>query len=315
MKEYLFACSLLIVAVTEAKTVAWWRMEGAVDECSTTITNSITPGTLVGQWNKPDDSSRYDATFTLPVSGLDANGSSVHLASTSSTRNSRYYSVTDDGTLRLGSLTAEAFVKWDTACTLGYGASAGIFGYIRDDLVSCAYGVGFYADSINARFNDGTDKTIEMPAKSSLQTEPRVCDGRWHHVAITFDGETKKATLWVDYEKCGELILNGPLNYVDGRPFRIGNFGERGMVGWVDEVRISDCVLDVSEFLDARPPEGVLLDEHEPAETLYRFRMGDIAELPSFLRWWIYTALVSAYRFCSSSLLDSNNNDYRVLSY
>lgn len=280
MKRIFIAIPLLAGLVAQAKTVAWWRMEGKTGDSAATVVNKVDPGTLNGIWSASGAPACYDETFVMRTKGVDANISSVRLGDGNDNMHTRHYAVTDNGTLRPDSLTAEAFVKWNAERALGISASAGILGYVRDNIVSCAYGFGFYGDSIVARFNDGAEKTIEMPAKPATQTGSRVLDGLWHHVAITFDGVTKKAALWVDYEKCGELVLDGPLNYVEGKTFNIGNYGGRGMLGWVDEVRISDSVLDVGEFLDARLPDGFFLDEHEPVETLYRYRMGDAVVLP-----------------------------------
>ena len=69
-------------------------------------------------------------------------------------------------------------------------------------------------------------------------------DGAWHHVALTMDHETLKASLFVDYQPCGGGTVAAPLVYDDSN-LVIG----RGLDGWLDEVRLSAAVLHPEQFL------------------------------------------------------------------
>lgn len=71
-----------------------------------------------------------------------------------------------------------------------------------------------------------------------------VNDGQWHHVALTYDRETQKADLYVDYKPCGGGKTSNPLVYDDSDMV----FG-RGLDGWLDEVRLSPEVLHFEQFL------------------------------------------------------------------
>ena len=81
-------------------------------------------------------------------------------------------------------------------------------------------------------------------------------DGEWHHLAFSFDADTKTLRLYFDYSEVGSLELPDGLVYADNadgiRNLEIGSFNKASWGrwrGWVDEVRISDTVLQPSEFL------------------------------------------------------------------
>ena len=74
---------------------------------------------------------------------------------------------------------------------------------------------------------------------------PRVPDdGAWHHVAATYDGETRKAVLYVDYQAGGGGTVAAALAY-DASDLVIG----RGLEGWLDEVRLTPAALHPEQFL------------------------------------------------------------------
>ena len=80
-------------------------------------------------------------------------------------------------------------------------------------------------------------------------------DGEWHHLAFSFDAYTETLRLYFDYSEVGSRELPG-LVYADNadgiRNLEIGSFNKASWGrwrGWVDEVRISDTVLQPSEFL------------------------------------------------------------------
>ena len=262
----------------QANTVGWWRMEGTSGELAQSIANEIDPEKLSAVFNGQGTASRFSETFVPPVSSVAANRASVTIAAAAGDAGNMHQSkfeVTDDGShsLRPASFTLEAFFKWNTAQPLAANATAGIAGYIHDSsVIACSYGIGLYGNTVIAKFYDGADRTL-----TGSSGTPR--DGKWHHLAVTFDHATRKAELWLDYKSVGTMTLTADLVYADN-PLCIGCFGERGMVGWVDEVRLSDCALGADEFLDARLDKGCLLDSHEPAETLFRYRMGDAVQFP-----------------------------------
>lgn len=262
---------------TQANTVGWWRMEGAVGTSAREIPNSEASGTLTAVWNKSLVTSSFSETFVTPVTNVTANESSVSISADNNMHGNRFEVPAEEAqrSLRPVSLTLEAFFKWNTEKTLADNATAGVAGYIHSSsVIACSYGIGLYGNTIVAKFYDGADRTLTAPA-----VYPR--DGKWHHLAVTFDGTTRKAELWYDYQSKGTLTLTNDMVFDDiSQPFCIGSFGQRGMIGWVDEVRLSDRVLRADEFLEARLDKRCLLDAHEPAETLFRYRMGDAVQFP-----------------------------------
>ena len=74
-------------------------------------------------------------------------------------------------------------------------------------------------------------------------------DGKWHHIAFTVSGTTAK--LYCDYILEDTATLTEKLYYVDDAPLYIGasQMGYYMPGGFVDEVRISDVVLEPLQFL------------------------------------------------------------------
>lgn len=267
-----------VCLAAQANTVGWWRMEGTSGELAQSIANEIDPAKFAAVWNNQGMASRFSETFAVPVSHVGENRTSASIAAVGSEYANMHksrFEVADDSShgLRPASFTLEAFFKWNAEQTLAGNATAGVAGYIHDSsVIACSYGIGLYGNSVIAKFYDGSDRTL-----TGSSGTPR--DGKWHHLAVTFDHATKKAELWLDYKSVGTMTLAADLVYAD-KPLCIGSFGERGMIGWIDEVRLSDCVLSADEFLDARMPKRCLLSAEEPAETLFRYRMGDAVRFP-----------------------------------
>jgi len=69
-------------------------------------------------------------------------------------------------------------------------------------------------------------------------------DGAWHHVALTYDAQTRLAGLYLDHLACGGGTVAAALVY-DDSDFVIG----RGLDGWLDEVRLTACALHPEQFL------------------------------------------------------------------
>ncbi len=81
---------------------------------------------------------------------------------------------------------------------------------------------------------------------------PKITDGKWHHVAMTYDGAMVR--LYVDYVLRGYLAWSGTLAYDSGNAGKLcvgGNYGTSygAWDGFIDEVRISDEALPPEKFL------------------------------------------------------------------
>ncbi|WP_162136303.1 ThuA domain-containing protein [Zavarzinella formosa] len=105
--------------------------------------------------------------------------------------------------------------------------------------------------------------SVFMPGMqaSAIQSSVNICDGAWHHVAMTFDGTTVR--LWADGKMVTEqkVTANKSLANVDG-PLLIGGAyapdHRVGSDGLVDDVRISKIIREFK----AVPAAALERDEH-----------------------------------------------------
>jgi hypothetical protein len=153
---------------------------------------------------------------------------------------------------QMTNFTAEAFVRVNRhvnypqiigktrTLTGGYSWSLGLnaFGNLRSRI-----------DSETPPSTSGFNQTLETPAFME--------DGKWHHVALTYDYPTKMARLYKDYVKVYEVVTVNPI-ITDSGDIKIGN-GDQAFDGWIDEVRVTDRVLAPAEFLYTVPIKGAML--------------------------------------------------------
>ncbi len=98
-----------------------------------------------------------------------------------------------------------------------------------------------------------------------------VLDGTWHHVAFTFkpsptDSSKMVATGYIDHDSVGTLTCDGQLLLENDGYFDLRFAGQHGSSsskknygGLIDELRISDCALEPSQFLRAENAPGLLI--------------------------------------------------------
>jgi hypothetical protein len=91
----------------------------------------------------------------------------------------------------------------------------------------------------------------------SFESSAKIEDGQWHHVALTYDYPTQTVRLYKDYVKVHEGTTINPL-WLDTGNYQIGA-GDMAFDGWIDEVRLSNRVLEPEEFFYAVPVEGTLI--------------------------------------------------------
>ena len=91
-----------------------------------------------------------------------------------------------------------------------------------------------------------------------------LCDGKWHHLAVTFKrvdgGAATRISLYIDGELIAQSDKAGTLRHIEGNSVALGySVRETNNLVWtVDEVRISDGVLPPERFQHHyRPPTGL----------------------------------------------------------
>lgn len=111
-------------------------------------------------------------------------------------------------------------------------------------------------------FNSGTWRVITAPNHDVL-------DGKWHHIAFTFkpastDPAKMVATCYVDYAQAAQQTYDGQLLLENNGYFDLrlagqhgSYYGKKNYGGLVDELRISDCALEPSQFLRAENAPGL----------------------------------------------------------
>ena len=123
------------------------------------------------------------------------------------------------------------------------------------------------------RFNGGHRLEFGFSAsgvwKYFTAADVNVIDGTWHHVAFTFkpsptDSSQMVATGYIDHASVGTLTCDGQLLLENDGYFDLRFAGQHGSGhgnknygGLIDELRISDCALEPSQFLHAENAPGL----------------------------------------------------------
>ena len=176
--------------------------------------------------------------------------------------------VDDNAELHCTHLTAECMVKMPEGKTLANGWSSIVVMRNGPTAGDLAWGIRAQTDgrlmvhmadvnnSAN-NFNGGTlgsgrggSGYFYTPTPSA--GGPNIVDGKWHHLAITYDGSTVRA--YVDYVLITSIAWSNGLVYGSGDNSKlcIGGFDAATYGNWpgcIDEVRISDEALPPEKFL------------------------------------------------------------------
>ena len=79
---------------------------------------------------------------------------------------------------------------------------------------------------------------------------PNIQDGKWHHFAVTYFSPTRVATMYVDYVSKGSMTTTHEVVYTNTALFfGKGAGSNQAFDGWLDEIRLSDAVLQPHQFL------------------------------------------------------------------
>ena len=272
----LFA-SVFTAARLGAETVAWYHFDEVAPGVPVTsevrFLNAAYPEKLSGRPYSVDHTTLGDLPELMPVATNNIDDTIYVIDPVSGTKNetgrSLYFTYADDETnnkparyggcvqvssdssLSLQTVTVEFFVlpvrlteRTDNGWHLVSKQSSGT-GTFTYSICLTDKGVPY----VNVYGSSGTlDK--EATGSSKFKGSKTILDGKWHHIALTVDGNAAK--LYVDYELQKTVTLTeSSLYYVDDAPLYIGasQMGWYVPGGFIDEVRISNTVLEPLQFL------------------------------------------------------------------
>jgi hypothetical protein len=276
----LFTLAILLAGGCFADAVIWYRFDDQEPLTSTAagvyVTNCVAatypahPRTIHGATYDDENSpnTAYLPTYTNsapagyvvydPVTGArHANRGCLHFHTTGSgDQKGGMLRVNQDAALNaITNLTLEAFVRLgpDVPITSGYmrpiilKANTGFQG---------TWGLHVYESNLFYRvtflLDDGT--TLAHGWGNGAKSA-RLDDGRWHHMAVTFDFGTRKVYSYVDYVRISTATMNEKaigFYHPANSPLQIGgnaSHSTRRHNGEIDEVRISDEALPPEKFL------------------------------------------------------------------
>ena len=292
MVTFAVAATVMTAATLHADTVAWWHFDEeapGTTAISGVVTESISGTTATSYWidsnSVKQTSSPYRPAFGPAFSGLavydpvsgttNANRSAMRFVTARGGSNSggnsgrAYYGGTlkvDTATLYsgcTGAVTIEAFV-----CTTGgvYNTFAPIIGCLAGSSgTGEKWAIYMEKDgTIAIRFN-GSVWYSGNSNKDDAGTA-KINDGRWHHVALTWDGSSimiyvdyaidKKASSKDDrsYSKGGTIDYSSTATWMGGYATYDPSNGGRKFPGLIDELRVSSGTLTPDKFLRLVPP-------------------------------------------------------------
>lgn len=86
----------------------------------------------------------------------------------------------------------------------------------------------------------------------SVRTDFTINDGKWHHIAITYDALTNWFCIYGDYKLLAKMKIPLPAVYDDSPMIFLGGTHAGAAEEYVDEIRVSDKVLSIDEFLKVK---------------------------------------------------------------
>jgi len=274
------AVCLATCPFVQAGTVAWYRFDdeepGEKTAGGVAVTNCVDgsypamPRTIyqTSYHDSASPSQNYLPTFTEsaptnyvvydPVSGRRvANRGGLHFHTNgSSDRNGGMLRIEDNAALRaITNLTLEAFIRLPTDVAIAANYMRPIILKMNDGYQG-SWGLHVFESNLMHRATLLlADNSTMVCAWGNKSQSARVDDGRWHHLAVTYDFGARKARSYVDYECINTLDIDANavgFYHPENSPLLIGGNDlntTRRFCGDIDEVRISDEALPPEKFL------------------------------------------------------------------
>jgi hypothetical protein len=292
----------LITGSLSAKTVAWYHFnegENGTKPASggtAVFENAADPGSLMGipyAMNASSTATNTDVgcrpayTNDAPdcdtwrwhdsVTGeRDGDGRCLWMRSSDGNGNGQasVVFVNDDVKLHCPNITVEFMAKIQPGVTLAHWAHMLVFRNSSSANIKAwalmINSSGTVSGQMHTRDSTGAAIDQDKSIDSGFAAACNVVDGKWHHIALTYDGSYAK--LYVDYVQMASKARTIPIDYnedCEGRLCICGNdkatYGR--WQGFIDEVRISDEALPPSKFLHpgAMPEKGSKLTDQDTA--------------------------------------------------
>lgn len=108
---------------------------------------------------------------------------------------------------------------------------------------------------------DGTNDNgrVSLSVGTLSGSDVNMLDGKWHHIAFTYDDASRTARVFYDYRPVIEQPHETELAHVDSR-LDVGRGLDRsGFDGFMDEIRVTPRVLGVEEMLRMRSLDGLTI--------------------------------------------------------
>ncbi|WOO40068.1 LamG-like jellyroll fold domain-containing protein [Rubellicoccus peritrichatus] len=241
--------------VLYGNTLAYWQFDDATagevavqlisevnDQSLTSLVSSVGGGVVPMH---VDDVPGYQITEGVDGTVINDTNTSSILFTAEDSSNGGIISFQDqsplDDLLEPSSFTIELFVKSTTTQTFTQLIHKGLSG----SAFSWANAIDWRQNVMSLR----VDSLSPFAADKLIPSTPVFIDGAWHHIALTYDAVTTTFTLYQDYQSLGSLVKD--IVY-DDSALNLGTALAGGCFdGLIDEVRFSDRVLPVDEFMVA----------------------------------------------------------------
>lgn len=139
---------------------------------------------------------------------------------------------------------------------IGQNGTATLEGWFRFSTLATDRGTSAMALFNNMYLHPDIDQLYLRSTLSSFRVATQLDPGAWHHIVLSWSGNTDTARLILDGEVIPTRVMNAPEEMVALTSFSIGG-GYGSFSGEIDEVRLWDHVLtlqEVAQLYDARGP-------------------------------------------------------------
>ncbi len=103
---------------------------------------------------------------------------------------------------------------------------------------------------LRARIDSNPENAKQLTGfNQGLGTKFKTDDGKWHHIAVTYDRLTQEFKIFADYQLQAKCKTALPIIYDEKQPLVILGAYSGYLNAWVDEIRFSDTALQPDNFL------------------------------------------------------------------